>query len=206
MLTYLPWASRALARVLSHVYLTRQLSFITVLRFTRRRRQSTPAARYPATRARVAAFKEREKRGKRGKKKETKKRQSARRRRRRRWRRSCESDRTTTVRLHSAEGGGGRGDRGQWLVQGLWFELKFDAAARAVVIVVIVVVVVVVVSCRRTTGVPRIVGGGIVPRRVKIRESISARPPRPVLASPPQAVGTGALPPRIFSSRPRYRP
>jgi len=137
--------ARARARV-SHVYLTRQLSFITVLRFTRRRRQSTPAARYPATRARVAAFKEREKRGKRGKKKETKKRQSARRRRRRR--RSCESDRTTTVRLHSAEGGGGRGDRGQWLVQGLWFELKFDAAARAVVIVVVVVVVVVVVSCR----------------------------------------------------------
>lgn len=36
---------------------------------------------------------------------------------------------TTAARLHSAERGGGRrGDRGQWLVQGLRFELKFDAA------------------------------------------------------------------------------
>lgn len=40
------------------------------------------------------------------------------------------SNRTTAVRLHSVERGGGRGDRGQWLVQGLRFELKFDAAPR----------------------------------------------------------------------------
>lgn len=43
---------------------------------------------------------------------------------------SSGSDRTTATRLHSAERGGGRGDRGQWLVQGLRFELKFDAAPR----------------------------------------------------------------------------
>lgn len=40
------------------------------------------------------------------------------------------SNRTTAVWLHSVERGGGRGDRGQWLVQGLRFELKFDAAPR----------------------------------------------------------------------------
>jgi len=41
-----------------------------------------------------------------------------------------QADRTTAAWLYSAERGGGRGDRGQWLVQGLQFELKFDAAPR----------------------------------------------------------------------------
>lgn len=43
---------------------------------------------------------------------------------------SGESNRTTAAWLYSTERGGGRGDRGQWLVQGLRFELKFDAAPR----------------------------------------------------------------------------